>query len=350
MRSAENETLRFRALSVKELRSMGRERKLTHSEDRDLEVSLLPEGKWGVFLRAPQVFFAVLEKGRNKLVRLKDVAEIRFGIKTGANGFFHLRVLAERPFCQVCGQIHEEALTLKEEEELWKRRGSLPPDALVAVANTATTKDRSHTGMRIEWKGYIEARNLRLLAKEIQDLQAGVPPLRLFAYEGGVHAKSYLSYGEAAGVHALPAVSSRKPWWKLSPLDPPVGVVPEGVHREYTFAKNPRGLLIDKRLYGLFHAPPRIVDFMNTSLFKLSLEVQTRTTLGGGLADITVYEYKHGILLHPDLVPEDEVVDDDLVARVLGLTPEEKTDLALALKNLIAERLTRASRVKGRGT
>ncbi|MCS6869467.1 MAG: hypothetical protein NZX11_12275, partial [Thermus sp.] len=45
-------------------------------------------GKWGgLYLRAPEIYYRILERFGDKLVRLKDVAEVRFGIKTGANDF-----------------------------------------------------------------------------------------------------------------------------------------------------------------------------------------------------------------------------------------------------------------------
>ncbi len=47
--------------------------------------------KWGgKYLRAPDIFFTILEKGKGKLVRLGDIAEIRRGFTTGANEFFYL--------------------------------------------------------------------------------------------------------------------------------------------------------------------------------------------------------------------------------------------------------------------
>ena len=47
--------------------------------------------KWGgKYLRAPDIYWTILEKRKDKLVRLGDVAEVRFGIKTGANEFFFL--------------------------------------------------------------------------------------------------------------------------------------------------------------------------------------------------------------------------------------------------------------------
>jgi len=48
-------------------------------------------GKWGgKYLRAPDIFFTILEKGKDKLVKLGDVAEVRRGFTTGANEFFYL--------------------------------------------------------------------------------------------------------------------------------------------------------------------------------------------------------------------------------------------------------------------
>ncbi|RMF53182.1 MAG: hypothetical protein D6750_01240, partial [Bacteroidetes bacterium] len=47
--------------------------------------------KWGgKYLRAPDIFFTILEKGRGKLVPLGHLAEVRRGFTTGANEFFYL--------------------------------------------------------------------------------------------------------------------------------------------------------------------------------------------------------------------------------------------------------------------
>ncbi|WCJ60931.1 Eco57I restriction-modification methylase domain-containing protein [Fontisphaera persica] len=49
--------------------------------------------KWGgKYLRAPEIFFTILEKGKGKLVRLGDIADVRRGITTGANRFFYLKL------------------------------------------------------------------------------------------------------------------------------------------------------------------------------------------------------------------------------------------------------------------
>lgn len=47
--------------------------------------------KWGgKYLRAPEIYWTILEKGKGKLVRLGNIAEVRRGFTTGANEFFYL--------------------------------------------------------------------------------------------------------------------------------------------------------------------------------------------------------------------------------------------------------------------
>ena len=64
--------------------------------------------KWGKYLRAPEVFFKILEKGKEKLIPLKEFAHVRFGIKTGANEFFYL--------------TEEEILQKGIEKEFWMHK------------------------------------------------------------------------------------------------------------------------------------------------------------------------------------------------------------------------------------
>lgn len=47
--------------------------------------------KWGgKYLRAPDIYFTIMEKGKDKLVKLGDIAEVRRGFTTGVNEFFYL--------------------------------------------------------------------------------------------------------------------------------------------------------------------------------------------------------------------------------------------------------------------
>ena len=59
-------------------------------EGYDTEEQKYTGAKWGKYLRAPDIFFKILEKGKGKLVPLKQIAEVRRGFTTGANEFFYL--------------------------------------------------------------------------------------------------------------------------------------------------------------------------------------------------------------------------------------------------------------------
>jgi hypothetical protein len=48
-------------------------------------------GKWGIYLRAPDIFFKLLDRCGSRLVPLGQLAEIRFGVKSGADDFFFVQ-------------------------------------------------------------------------------------------------------------------------------------------------------------------------------------------------------------------------------------------------------------------
>ncbi len=45
-------------------------------------------GKWGKYLRAPDLYFRIMERFGNKFVPLGEIATIRFGVKSGCDAFF----------------------------------------------------------------------------------------------------------------------------------------------------------------------------------------------------------------------------------------------------------------------
>jgi len=73
-----------------ELRTFPKSQADLWEEGFDRETGKYAGAKWGKYLRAPEIFFKILEKDKEKLVPLKEIAQVRFGIKTGANEFFYL--------------------------------------------------------------------------------------------------------------------------------------------------------------------------------------------------------------------------------------------------------------------
>lgn len=62
-----------------ELRIFPKKQKELWDEGFDPEEKKYVGAKWGKYLRAPEIFFKILEKGKNKFVPLKEVAEVRRG-------------------------------------------------------------------------------------------------------------------------------------------------------------------------------------------------------------------------------------------------------------------------------
>jgi len=58
-------------------------------------------GKWGRFLRAPDLYFRLIHDYGNRLVRLGEIADVRFGIKSGCDAFFMPRDVTEEVLKQV---------------------------------------------------------------------------------------------------------------------------------------------------------------------------------------------------------------------------------------------------------
>lgn len=92
------EEIRWKA--IEELVNLIENVKETYEDDKirvyvKKQIELLDEGldeegkyvgaKWGKYIRAPDIFFKILEKGKGLFVPLKEIADVRRGFTTGAN-------------------------------------------------------------------------------------------------------------------------------------------------------------------------------------------------------------------------------------------------------------------------
>ena len=143
-------------------------------------------------------------------LRVGDVCQVRFGVKSGCNAFFHLRRLGEGRF--------------------WS---PLAGEVVLGEADVAPLL-----------AGLKEAR-----APEL------VEPARwLFRPAGETPtALAYVARGEALGVQARPTCAGRAPWWRLAPGRPPAPVLyPAKVGARAFAVVNRAGLYEDKKWHALF--------------------------------------------------------------------------------------------------
>ena len=294
-----------------------------------------------VYLRAPDIYFAILERGKDVLTPLRRVAAGVLGTKTGCDEFF---VRTPRDLAK---------LGL---EERFAKAGYWSP-----------------TG----------ARNFRLTAHNAPDRLVLIPQSK--RQLRGTRAARYIRWAERSSLQTRGEnerrAKSRGRWYDLS----------EQVQKgRIAFAKtygerhavywNPEGCVLGARFVS-FTARDRVDEevllaVLNSSVTALFLETLGRTTLGLGALDFAVYEacsvpvvdpreldgktaddlrtaYRRLIQRAPlpvteELQSPDKQALDALVFDVLELSAQERGDVVGELAAKTAGRLEKAASVEGR--
>ncbi|HUW35002.1 MAG TPA: hypothetical protein VM223_25610 [Planctomycetota bacterium] len=66
-------------------------------------------GKWGVYLRAPDLWFGLIERHRDRLVPLANIVEIHRGITSGNDSFFFPKDCSQQCLAEYAGRAEFEA-------------------------------------------------------------------------------------------------------------------------------------------------------------------------------------------------------------------------------------------------
>ena len=280
--------------------------------------------KWGgKYLRAPDIYHHILDQYGDKLVRLGDVATVRFGIKTGANDFFYLtpEVIAEFGIeAEYCRPV----MTTPQES----RRIAVDPARL--------------------------PRKLFMCHKEKRQLK-------------GSGALKYIQWGEKQRYHTRSSTKSRPRWYDLG-------------ERENVYLGMNKFVDTTARTYlavegSLFsdnfqimpiagnNSPTRLCAAVNSTLLQLMLNTESRSNFGEGVLEIQTYETSNLQILNPQLLAEPKVamfnaVDwdvltpsaarrhiDGLVFDALNLTAGERDAVYEGVAELVNNRKHKASSV-----
>lgn len=230
--------------------------------------------KWGgKYLRAPDIFFTILEKGKGKLVRLGDIAEVRRGITTGANEFFYLEPV---------GMTVAEVAALRERH----------PETPVPVRNDAG------------WEGEIEAAWLRPVIKspkEIRTLRVRLEDLRYLIFmppedvreriraqhaaplRGYPRAAAYIRWGEHQGYPQRPTCASRPWWWDVGEREPANFIWPMIHNDRLALAIHDPRIFVDHNLFEISSSSGiALVAFMSATHQAIIKELFGRVNLGEG--------------------------------------------------------------------
>lgn len=268
---------------------------------KDDESGKYEGNKWGnKYLRAPDIYWKILEKGKDKLVRLQDIADIRRGITTGANEFFYLK-----PVEKTVEQVAQIAKS--------------DPSALIKVQNDAG------------WIGEIEAGFLRPVVDDYGDFKsiAIKPNKLLFSYpeinfkKTSFRANEYIIWGamlatpgrqkQSKGV-PLPKIKSlkgRKYWYSCIVDQDLLSDVfwQKRIGERFACFYSSQVTFVDQKLYPLLNIKcnkEQLLTCLNSTVQRLFIEVEAKEYTGSyTLAELSVKDVKKIYVINPSIIEAD---------------------------------------------
>ena len=248
------------------------------------QTNLRKTGKWNRFLFAPTIYFDI--NNHEKTCRLKALADVKFGIKTGANDFFYFRgkerikeyELQNFVFSIVKGIGQLQYIGLKREDTDWYALDLFGTVRGIVKDFSKSGKNRGAPfSKRI--KEEMKKRGLRGLVR-------------------------YIEKGERNGISLRPTCASRKLWFNIGKIETPPLISSACYWRQFMVLYNIDGLGADHYFYYIF--PHREVDakllggILNSTLARLLIEVDGRIAKGQALDRITIMVYETKNLRIPD--------------------------------------------------
>jgi len=269
-------------------------------------------GKWGVWLRAPDLWFDLLDEFGDRFAPLGEIAEVRFGVKSGKDSFFF--------------PIDHTTEALKTEEDPGRFRYAYGvPREVVESGDVRLVRCGEERGeiRPIETK-FLEPEVHSLM--EVDEFTVGpdscsksvllVDKSKLDLE--GSFALKYILHGETKGYHQQPTCAGRetedRSWYDLTHYDRADLVLPKIQQYKLITFLNPHQLHINSSLLGLYNVPEKLIyplcGVLNSSISILSRLVYARILGNEGNIQLDVYSAK----MMP--VPNIILCNDDVLSHI----------------------------------
>lgn len=373
-----NEDFRIYAISQKELLLEGIDKK--EQENKVFKGIIIGEyegAKWGgKYLRAPDIYFTILEKGKDKLVRLGDLADIRRGFTTGSNDFFYVEDVTDKiDFLKIKSKIRNLG-TISSPEEIKDKK-------LRIVFNNS---GNDYWLVEKEFLNPVvkSPRECKTILVRIEDLKYKVFLCDKSKTElRGTKALDYILWGEKQNYHKRPTCATRKYWWGLGKQAIPFCSYPMINNDRLIFSLN-QGICNDANLVGVYPKKESGINLLyslNATYNMLNMEILGIANLGDGAIKQNPIYIRNSIIIEPmyiqiddskklfqrdiksifqevgfDLIKPlreqqpnplpDRKALDDIVFDVLGLTEAERKEVYWATAELVKNRLDKARSLK----
>jgi hypothetical protein len=311
-------------------------------------------GKWGIYLRAPEIFFKLLDRCGSRLVPLGKLAEIRFGVKSGADDFFFVRDVTEdeilksstgilpAPSPDVLESVERRAQWIevaKKNPQIVKRFKEKWGIRLADTKRVCVVESGDHSRHLIEAE-YLEPEvhslmeidsveiNPAKLSRKI--LLVSDPPEKL----KGTHVLKYIKWGEREGFDQGSTVLQRaasRPWYDLKPRERGQLAWAKAQKYRHVVALNPKKVILNCNLYEIYPKDCKakvLAGVLNSSIVALSKVQFGRSTLGEATLKTEIVD------INPMLVPDARRVSEEIGSRI-GAALDQMAERAA--RHLIAE-------------
>ena len=276
--------------------------------------------KWGgKYLRAPDIYHAILNKCADKLARLGDVATVRRGVTTGANDFFFLRA--------------ESITEFGIEEEYFLPVMTKPQESRTIAVGPATLPKR-----------------LFLCHEDKAQL-------------AGTGALAYIEWGESECYHERSTVQSRRLWYDLGERST------SQLAMNYLIGTTARTFFFENGVHfgdnfqeirTSAASQLQLCTVLNSTVSQLMLNISGRANFGGGLMKVQTFEIASLQVANPGLleVPNESIFRrpnwdvltpsserrqiDDAVFDALQLTQGEQEAVYEGVNELVGNRIAKA--------
>jgi hypothetical protein len=213
-------------------------------------------GKWGKYLRAPNLYFRIMERYASRFVPLGEIATIRFGVKSGCDAFFMPRDVSqefldkysklewnEAPLYSHCKRAEVESGRV-----ILVRAG----DSTVHPIEKEYLKPELHSMMTI-YKPLIQEGDVEtqvLMVNKSKDSLHGTYVLKYLRY-GETNPVTTNKKANALTVPERATCANRDPWYDLSYTKPGHLVWAKGQQYRHIVVFNQNKLTANCRLYDV---------------------------------------------------------------------------------------------------
>ncbi len=344
--------------------------------------------KWGgKYLRAPDIFFTILERGKEKLIRLGEIVDVNRGITTGANDFFYVEDVTEK--------ITDSELLRIQNKRDFKNIEDIKRAGLRIIKPSKFSSNDTSCVFFL-----VEENCLSMGLKNTNDSKTLLiqnSPIRLF-YPPYDKSKSfpfacdYIKWGEIENYHKSDTCKNRKKWWNVvaekSRKKSSYMAFNYNIHEtgHFYFSKTP--LYFSDNFHQVYTNNPTIAAIGYSSLSILMINILSRTPFGGGKAKLQTYEFLKIPVISPNCLTSkqrdiiynawnsistrpiisifdefgfnadvnireqepnplpDRAELDNIIFDELGLTKEERKEVYWAVCELVKQRLEKARSLK----